>query len=135
MAKQWAIVALAVVMSALAGCARDVQIYNVSGHPVPQAARTLPLPEIKRAIMLAGVDRGWTFEETRPGEILGTLLVREHTARATIEYSQTEYSIRYKDSENLRYTGSTIHRNYNKWIKLLEQDIENALQKRGLQAR
>ena len=134
MTKHGRILALIVVAAALFGCARDVQVYNVTGHPVPQPAQALPQSEIKNVIMLAGVDRGWTFAEVGPGQILATLLIRTHTAKVTIRYSQTEYSIQYKDSDNLRYTGSTIHRNYNKWIMKLEQDIENALQRRGLQA-
>lgn len=134
MAKYWRLLALVVVMTASAGCVRDLQVYNVDAHPIPQAAQSLSMTEIKSVIMLAGADRGWTFEEVGPGEIAATLLVRRHTARVNIQYSQTNYSIRYKDSVNLRYTGSTIHRNYNKWIMKLEQDIEGDLQRRGLQS-
>lgn len=131
----WRVCALMVVISLTVGCSRDAPIYNVDRHPVPQAAQALPMSQIKNAIMLAGADRGWTFEEVGLGKLVGTLLIRTHTAKVDIKFSRTEYSIGYKDSVNLRYSGSTIHRNYNKWIMNLEQDIERDLQRKGLEAR
>ncbi len=127
------LVAIFVSFAVLSACTRDAPIYNVNSHPVPQPAQALSLTEIKNIIMLAGADRGWVMEEQGQGRLAGTLLVRTHTAKVDVQYSQTEYSIQYKDSDNLRYTGSTIHRNYNKWIMKLEQDIERDLQRKALQ--
>lgn len=135
MRQMWRVLPLFVVIATVIGCVRDFQIYNVRSHAVPQAAQVLPLSEIRDVIMRAGVDRGWTSEEVGPGQLVSTLLVRTHTAIVDIEYSLKEYSITYKHSVNLRYTGSTIHRNYNKWIMKYEQDIERDLQKKALDNR
>jgi len=128
------VLALIVVISVTTGCRRDVPIYNVNGHSVPPAARALSMAEIRDVIMLAGADRGWTFEEVGPGFMIAILIVRSHTVRADIKYSQIEYSIKYKDSVNMRYTGSTIHKKYNTWIVKLERDIESDLLRKGIQA-
>jgi hypothetical protein len=60
-----------------------------------------------------------------PGHIIGTLLIRSHTAIVDIYYTTTSFSIVYKDSTNLKYDANnkTIHHNYNNWIHNLERAI------------
>ena len=41
-------------------------------------------------------------------------------ARVVIAYSTRSNSIAYKDSHTLDYVGTTIHRNYSKWVRNLE---------------
>jgi hypothetical protein len=75
--------------------------------------------------------REWTFQREENGVIEAKLFVRSHTAEIRIPF-ETEYvNIQYVSSTNLLYDEKHgikyIHRNYNKWIKLLERDIANRL--------
>ena len=63
----------------------------------------------------------------RPGHVLGRLALRTHVAVVDIDYTDRTYSIRYKDSTNLDYNGTTIHRNYNGWIENLDKAIKAQL--------
>ena len=44
-----------------------------------------------------------------------------------IEYDAKTYWIEYKDSTNLDYTGSSIHKNYIGWIENLDKAIRAQL--------
>ena len=63
----------------------------------------------------------------REGEIDARTNPRTHVADITIKYSATSYGIEYKDSVNLLYDETNIHRNYNKWIQLLREQIDAKL--------
>ena len=58
-----------------------------------------------------------------PGLVTGRLDLRGHRAVVDVKYSAKDYSITYKDSTNLDYTGTQIHKNYNGWIENLDRDI------------
>ena len=62
-----------------------------------------------------------------PGLIEASINVRTHKATVSIPYSAKGYSIEYKDSVNLGHKGNNIHRNYNKWVTLLDRDIQQEL--------
>lgn len=57
-----------------------------------------------------------------------SILVRgRHYAEVLIPYSSSAYSIHYSDSRVLDYDekDQSIHRNYNKWVILLSQEIQS----------
>ncbi len=109
---------LAVVV---AGC-RTAPIYNVNNASLPISAGH-SLEEVSKAIKLAGAGLGWQIKEIAPGKDIGTLVLRSHTAIVNIDYTTTNVSINYKDSVDLKFDGSNIHKNYNGWI----QNLENAI--------
>jgi hypothetical protein len=112
---------------ALAGCTRTLPIYNVAAAPVVAAAGQPGSAEVRAAIVGALNDKGWIVEQDDPGRILAEINVRSHRADIAIDYSATQYSITYQDSADLLHDGSMIHRNYNKWIMLLEREINQRL--------
>lgn len=87
----------------------------------------LSAAQVHDAIIEAATDRGWIVKEDDPGKILLEIFVRQHSAMVTVDYSPTAYDITYTDSELLMYDGSNIHRNYNEWVRLLEQQINRRL--------
>ena len=119
-------VLLLLIALALAGC-RTMPVYNVSAAPVVAASGQLDAAEVRSAIIQALNDKGWIVKEDAPGRILAEVLVRTHRADVAIDYSATQYSISYQNSDNLLYDGSNIHRNYNKWIMLLQEQINRRL--------
>jgi hypothetical protein len=111
----------------LLGCVRTMPIYNVSNAPVVVASGNATSGEVRSAVIEALNTKGWLIRQDDPGQILAGINVRSHQADIAIDYSATQYSITYQSSENLLYNGTDIHRNYNKWIMLLEREINQNL--------
>lgn len=109
----------------LLGC-RTAPIYNVEQSPIDVSAQA-SLQDIKKTIIVAGASLGWQMKEAEPGLISGTLHLRKHMAKVDIPYSKTNYSITYKDSAELSYDGSSIHKNYNGWVQNLDRAIQAGL--------
>lgn len=109
----------------LMGC-RSAPIYNVEQSPIGVSAAA-SLKDIQKTIITAGAGLGWKMKEQVPGTITGTLNLRKHMAVVEIPYSNTEYSIIYKDSAELGYDGSSIHKNYNGWVQNLDRAIQAGL--------
>lgn len=112
----------------VAACTSTSTVFNVSNAPVETASRQkASLDEVGKAITRAGVALGWEMKTVKPGNIVGTLKPRTHIAVVDITYDTKTYSITYKDSTNLKYNGEKIHKNYNSWIKNLDQGIHAQL--------
>ncbi len=112
--------ALAGGAAALAACTRTQPIQNVEGREFIGPGT---LAQRANQIRRAGAGRGWQMQEIRPGLIRGTLVLRDHLAVVDISYDTQRFSIRYADSRNLLYDGTSIHRNYNSWVQNLANDI------------
>ena len=110
----------------VAGC-RTAPVVNVVDAPIT-ANKPPSMKDVQDAITRAGVALGWKIEPVKPGLMQGTLNLRTHTAVVEIPYSSTAFSIKYKDSVNLNYTGDSIHSNYNGWIQNLDKGIRTQLQ-------
>lgn len=117
---------LAVIL--LAGCATPHPVRNITAEPVvTPAGRAVSLDEVGKAILRAGGTLGWQMKQVEQGYILGTLKLRSHVAIVDIRHTTKNYSITYKDSTNLDYDGTSIHRNYNGWIANLDRAIKAQL--------
>ena len=116
--------AIILMVIILAGCVTQ-PIYNIDNAMIISSTnKTLSKADVKNAIMKAGTTRGWVIKEESPGNLVGTLFLRKHMAKIDIKFNEKSYSINYRDSENLNYADSMIHKNYNNWVKNLQQDIE-----------
>ncbi len=115
---------------AVAGC-DTVPIYNPTNVAFAPVAATpsspLTLEDYKNAIIRAGAERGWSFEDVGPGHLVGTVAVRgKHFATVDVLYNTQDFTINYKDSRNLDYDPgkNQIHKNYNSWVTNLQKDIQ-----------
>jgi hypothetical protein len=100
---------------------------NVTGAPIQSSKPKPSTDEIRQAIVRAGAGLGWEMKPDRPGHITGRLALRTHVAVVDIDYTQTEYSIKYRESTNLDHSDGKIHRNYNGWIQNLDKGIKTQL--------
>ncbi len=123
----------------------DVPIATSSGKP-------LPTEKVKEAIQAAAKAKGWTLAYESGDKILATLVVRnKHTVMVEIAYSAEKYSLRYRDSINMKYLpgagrnpsydqasamrgyqqgpGPVIHPFYNDWVRELRDAIRLELLK------
>jgi len=113
------IVAFAVI-AMLGGCARTAPVDNIkstvsTGHTEA---------DVKRAILAAGMQNRWVMNAAAPGVIKARLQTRGHVAEARINYNTTSYSITYDSSLNLMASDGKIHKNYNRWVRNLDQAIQ-----------
>ncbi|MCG7900729.1 MAG: hypothetical protein JAY99_13690 [Candidatus Thiodiazotropha lotti] len=117
-------ISLLVFTLGLMGC-RTEPIYNVQDSPVNTIGKTTST-NIKKAIMSAGAGLGWRMKEVKPGHIVASIMLRGTTASVDIPFNKKTYSIVYKSSNGLKYDGSKINKQYNKWIV----NLDNAIQQR-----
>ena len=124
-----------VVLVAVMGCRGGGQIYNVKDAPITTATgKEMTLEQVTKAIVEAGAGLTWTMAIVKPGQIVGTLNLRSHTAVVDITYNTKTYDITYKNSVNLKYNAekNTIHENYRGWIMNLDNAIKGRLTALGM---
>ena len=120
------LIALATFM--LAACNTLAPISNVDNVAVSGFTnRQLNQQEVRGAILRAGAGLGWVIKDDGPNKMVGTLVLRTHTAQVEIPYSPANYSIRYKSSVDLMAADGKIHRNYNGWVQNLTRSINAQL--------
>ncbi|WP_455818016.1 hypothetical protein [Pseudomonas cerasi] len=105
---------------ALVGCARTEPVKNIN--------QTLNSHyndnQLQTAILEAGRARQWLMQPQQPGVINGHITQRGHSADIRITYGANHYSINYVGSSNLMAGAGEIHRNYNRWVINLDNDIQ-----------
>ena len=120
-------ISLLLCVPSLSFGAREEPIYDATIR-VPA---TVKMADIAKAIKSGLVAREWTVQREENSVIEAKLFVRSHTAEIRIPFNKDYINIQYVSSTNLLYDEKNgikyIHRNYNKWIKLLERDIANRL--------
>ena len=121
-AKQRNLVAIGVLAILLVACTTQ-PVRNVDNAPINVSGSSYDLSDVTRAIKTAGTVLGWQMQEKTPGHVVGSLYLRTHVAIVDVTYTLDEFSINYKDSTNLNYDGSLIHKNYNGWIDNLNNAI------------
>lgn len=128
MKKTLLFVLLLVPVLALSACKREPLI-NYETEPLGAPAGAT-LAQVTEAIVRACENQNWAIRKQEPGRITAELDIKsgKHSATVNIEYDTTQFSIIYWKSYNLHYrlAGSVeqIHTNYNIWVKLLKQKIQ-----------
>jgi len=101
-------------------------------HDLPATAQ-LSEEKIKQVIVAALQKREWTVQRLSPHLVQAEITVRnQFHAEIDIRYTRTSYAITYRDSRDLGYKDGKIHRNYNRWVSMLDRDIMAGLQSAGI---
>ena len=101
-------------------------------HDLPVTAQ-LSEEKIKQVIVAALQKREWTVQRLSPQLVQAEITVRnQFHAEIDIRYTRTSYAITYRDSRDLGYKDGKIHRNYNRWVSMLDRDIMAGLQSAGM---
>lgn len=107
---------------------RKQPVYNIhDAHILTSSGGAPTLDQVQQAFQLAANEKGWQVRVVEPGHLVASINVRRHFAQIDVKFSPQQYSILYKDSQVLKYDGQEIHRNYNKWIKLLDEKFRQNL--------
>ena len=89
--------------------------------------------EVRRAIIAGMSSRGWTAVRPEARAVTGYISVQAHHATVDVQYSAQGWKIVHvSSSEGLRHGdhwrhGEIIHRRYNHWVRLLDDEIRDAL--------
>ena len=111
----------------LGGC-KLAPVHNVENAAISATMKTLSADQISEAIVRAGSGLGWKMHpDVDAKEVIGVLTLRKHMAKVRVNYTDEFYSIKYVDSQNLKYDGENIHNNYNGWIQNLDRAIQTQL--------
>ena len=79
---------------------------------------------MQHAIVKTLVARQWTVQKITPQLVQAHITVRgQYHAEIDIPYSADHYRIQYRDSSGLDYKDGKIHKNYIRWVRLLDKGI------------
>ena len=114
-----------------AGCTSK-PILNTQ-HELP-ANNQVSEEKVKTIIVNALQKRNWTVQRLSPQRVQAEITVRnQYYAAIDIRYTRNSYAITYRDSRDLGYKDGKIHRNYNRWVSMLDRDILAGLRSAGMQ--
>ena len=124
---------LAMATFLLAGCV-TVPIIDVdtTGLSIP-ASVDPTMQQVKKAIYKGAVDEGWSVRRLTLGRLEAEIYVKRYKAVVRIIHDTKTFSIKYKDSRNLRYDGAEIRRAYNKWGLRLRRSILRQSRETGVE--
>lgn len=125
--------ALLAAVMLTAGCVLK-PLHNLDHIPVQRFdGKMLTLDQVQQAIIEGARQKQWKCEVTSPGHIIAkhSQMASDGLLSATvaIDFSATEYSIDYKDSQGLSYNPArnTIHMHYQLWESNLQESIDQAV--------
>ena len=109
---------------ALSACGGVAPTYEFKSREV-STKKGLTQEQVTSAILTAGAVQNWQMTVIRPGLIEAK---REwgggkHKIVVDVVYTSKTYEINYKSSKNLRYSGGTAHRAYNRQTIRLYDEI------------
>lgn len=126
----------------LTACAERPHMVDIPVAAVRTNKELVTDQDVKEAITRASLTTGWSIDDDAPGRLIATKTEDDRTAILTIGYQMSMYSIRYKDSKNLKYTRkpvsdlaggihdpdyATIDQKYNDWVRSLDRAIQSEL--------
>lgn len=101
-------------------------------HDLPASAQVSE-EKVKQVIVAALQKREWTVLRQSPQLVQAEITVRnQYYAAIDIRYTRNSYAITYRDSRDLGYKDGKIHRNYNRWVSMLDRDIMAGLRNYGV---
>jgi len=112
-----------VLLLLLAACTSK-PLVNVVDEPLGSEQS---MAAVHEAIFAAGHAHGWVMKDAGSASIVATLDVRGHHVVVNIDYSTTEFSITYVDSDDMDAKNGNIHRNYNRWVNNIRVGIHTEL--------
>lgn len=113
------------VVISLTACKTTHTVYNAQSEI---STTNISNKVMSKSIVSALRYKGWRVLSKSDNEILAAINVRAHYAEIKIKFNGSQYTIDHVKSTNLKYNSSKniIHKNYNRWIKLLEAEISRS---------
>lgn len=123
-------------LSVLVSCVFFISLSGCGGGSIldtqsnfTTASQNASLEKVKRTIITASAIKGWRPKLGNPGHILAYRRHAGRTAKVDITYTSSSFNIKYVDSDNMQYTGSSISSVYTEWVEELQDEIKERLSK------
>jgi len=127
----FAALALLAAVPAVQAGGRPIPMQEIIDTPVPWPGGTEgTLAQVQKAVFAGLAAKGWTASLAAPGKAHAYIQKSDWRCEIDVTFNTTTYSITYSNSEHLDYDPKkkVIHRNFNRWLQLLQQQINLALQ-------
>lgn len=112
----------------LTGCSATRPIANVDEFLFPsENVDKLSQVALEDIVVAAGSKLGWTFVAKAPGSLIGNKQVQAMAAMIDVKISADALAIHYLSSQNMSAADGKIEASYNQWIKLLKNEISDAV--------
>jgi len=126
MLKQLISATLIIYAFIVAGCGGGAGILDVKSSFSP-ANDNATLEQVSRKIITASAVKGWKPEYLAAGHISAVRRRSGHVAKVDIFYTTSSFQIKYKDSDNMDYSGTSISSTYGDWVEELRDEIKRRL--------
>jgi len=126
MLKQLASVTLIFCVLVVAGCGGGAGILDVKSSFSPSNDNAT-LDQVSRKIITASAVKGWKPEYLAAGHISAVRRRSGHVAKVDIFYTTSSFQIKYNDSDNMGYSGTSISSIYGEWVGELREEIKRRL--------
>lgn len=113
-----------------AACTKPMHTVEASKYGWgPQKGVTLA--QMQGAIETTARDLGWQLSDVKSGSFTGERNwdANKHKIAVGVIYDEKSFSIRYKDSKNMSFNGSSIHHTYNDMVSALQDNIKTNVSK------
>lgn len=114
--------ALLIVIAACSAPIHKVESKSYGWGP----QKGVTMAQVQATVEKTALDWGWLLSNEKPGSFTATKTWGggKHSAVVDVIYNLKDFTIRYKDSKQLGYNGSTIHKTYNTMVTRLEENIK-----------
>jgi len=126
----FALLALIAFAPAVQAGGRPIQMLEILDSPVPWPdGNEGSLERVQKAVFAGLAAKGWTATLAAPGKAHAYIQKPDWRCEIDVTFNVKSFSITYSNSEHLDYDADrhVIHRNFNRWLTLLQQQINMAM--------
>ena len=122
--------AVAIVLLAVAAC--TAPLYKVNDKPYGWGpAKGVTLAQVQSTVEETAKNQGWTLSDVKTGSFTAERQwdADKHNIVVDVNYDLKNFSIAYKSSKQMSYSGNSIHHTYNDMVQALEDRIRTNVSK------
>jgi len=120
--RHWNYVLLFFLIALTVGCkTRPLEVYS---YPL-FAPENATLADAAEAVALGGLRQRWEMTQVAKDRFYATRRFRQHVIMVDLKFNSDTMWIKYKDSLNMSYDGTSIHRAYGREVSYLAGSIQS----------
>jgi len=123
---------LAVAFAFLLVAACTAPIHKVNDKPYGWGpAKGVTLAQVQKTVEDTAKNLGWSLSDVKTGSFTAERQwdADKHNIVVDVKYGLKDFSIVYKSSKQMSYSGSSIHHTYNDMVEALEDHIKTNVSK------
>ena len=123
---------LAVAAAFLLVAACTAPIHKVNNKPYGWGpAKGVTMAQVQKTVEDTAKNLGWSLSDVKTGSFTAERQwdADKHNIVVDVKYGLKDFSIVYKSSKQMSYSGSSIHHTYNDMVEALEDHIKTNVSK------